>query len=215
MTKEISKEIWVLRDQYIDKRIEGEEIDIEVFCDMSGLDENDRNELHEILLEYEASQKALQKLLSKNVDSDRIWNKLQKRLSDEKILRLRQPDRYKTVIGLAAEDDKGKKELESRLKLEFSQKTISFSDYSARLSYEDENTALLVFRKGYTITPELDGCLVEIQVKDGKSQLIQIKDGFVAIHFSELEIAIGEYDKINYVIRCEDKIIAKGSLDNE
>jgi len=84
MTNETHKEVWVLEDEYIDRRMAGEEIDIDDYCNISNLAEEEKKELRERLLGYEASQKGLEKFVKENIDANAVWKKVSARIAADK-----------------------------------------------------------------------------------------------------------------------------------
>ena len=57
MKNEIRKDPWELEDEYIDRRIAGEDIDINEYCNRAYLSEEEKQDLRMSLLGYEASQR--------------------------------------------------------------------------------------------------------------------------------------------------------------
>lgn len=215
MTNGIQNKIWILRDEYIDKTIAGESIDIDEFCNSSGLGEQEKSELWEILNEYEASQKALDNIISRNVDSDRIWEKLQKRIAKGVVVPIDNTKATNNRYRMAASDSSDNEDIKSRMMREFTHKEISFEIFKGELLYSDLHSVDLVFKEGDNITSKLDGYIIELFVEGQKKQELEIRDSFVTISFDDLGISIEDYSKIGYQVKNNERIIDKGSFGDE
>lgn len=84
MTGEIHEEIWSLEDEYIERRIAGEVINIDEYCSKPNLSAEMKKELRERLAEYEASQKGLEKFVKEHIDADAVWKRISARISEMK-----------------------------------------------------------------------------------------------------------------------------------
>ena len=203
MSDESRKEVWMLEDEYINKRISGDEVDIDGYCNRPYLTAEDKQELRERLLGYEAAQKGLDKLVEEHINSDAVWERISAHIAQSQ------------SVKLAAEDSSSEEQIKSRLMIEFSSKVMAFDVYEASLLYKDMTSVSMVFRKGKIITTELDGCEVDFYLEGQEKRTRQISDGSILIDFGELGILIQDYQKVNYTIRKGETIIVDGSLGNE
>jgi hypothetical protein len=218
MVNEISKELWELEDEYIDRRISGEDIDIDDYCNKAALDEKERAELRDRLLGYEASQKGLERYAKIRIDSNKMWDKISQSIMQKKKIpfKVSEDPRFKgNVLRLAAEDPEYAKEFESRLMDEFDERIFRFSLYKGQFLYRNLQTASLVFRKGAIITTDLDGFIVDLWVDGHEKKSYQIKNGSIIVNFNELGISISDYANIRYRIRKDNELIDEGSLGDE
>lgn len=221
MANELQKELWLLEDEYIDRRVAGEDIDIGDYCNRPYLTNEEKQELRERLRLYEISQKGLESYVKNNIDSDAVWKRISARISEEKVMRISDriseeevikiPQRLKAV----AEDSSHEEELKSRIMHEFTNKVILLKDYTGELLYRNMHSASLVFREGEDITRKLDGCIIDFYVGDQDKESKQIEDGSAVIDFGVLGISIKDHSKVRFTIRKGDEIICQGSLGDE
>ena len=168
MTNQTQKELGLLEDEYIDRRIAGEDIDIDEYCNRPYLTNEEKQELGERLRIYEASQKGMEKWVEDHIDADAVWKRISARIKDKPIDMPRRT-KQEEVLPVAAEDSGQEEKLKAKLMDEFADRTIKFRDYVGEIIYRDVSSVILVFEKDDAITTDLDGCIIHFYV-DGQER---------------------------------------------
>ena len=81
MSNEMRQAVWELKDEYIEKRRNGELVNIDDYCSKPNLNAEEQRELREQLEEYEAAKEGIKKYVASHINLDSIWEGISQKLA--------------------------------------------------------------------------------------------------------------------------------------
>lgn len=162
-----------------------------------------------------------------NKNSTMNWHRIMKAVSEEDLAREEAAyQRYRSSLQLcdseklqwAASDIPEMESIRHHIGAEFAERCpINLKIYSAELYVLDQNSALLIFRKGDGMASDLNGKKIDFYLKDKPSKFFSeaIQDEEVVVDFQKLGISIQNYSKVAFKLYLDESTVIEESLGNE